>query len=102
MTDERLNKLFERLTSLIPNADEEKIEYLLEEAQEDFKTICNRDDVPDNASAIISQMVSFRYNHLGTEGLSSQSFSGMSESLMSDYPDNLKRAMYGWRKVKLV
>ncbi len=102
MTDERLDKLLERLTSLIPNAETEKLEYLIDEAQEDFKTICNRDDVPDNASAIISQMVAFRYNHLGAEGLSSQSFSGMSEALMSDYPDNLKRAMYGWRKVKLV
>lgn len=102
MTEERLTKLTDRLTTLIPNADEEKLECLIDEAQEDFKTICNRDDVPDNASAIISQMVAFRYNHLGAEGLASQSFSGMSESLMSDYPDNLKRAMYGWRKVKLV
>ena len=102
MTEERLAKLLDRLTVMIPNADEEKLEIILDQVAEDFKAICNRDDVPDNASAIISQMVSFRYNHLGAEGLSSQSFSGMSESLMSDYPDNLKRAMYGWRKVRLV
>lgn len=102
MTDERLTKLFDRLTVLIPNADEEILENLLDEVQDDFKAICNRDDVPDSAGTILSQMVSFRYNRLGEEGLNGQSFSGMSENLMSDYPESLKHAMYSFRKVKLV
>ena len=102
MTEERLAKLLDRLTVMIPNADEEKLEIILDQVVEDFKAICNRDDVPEGANSVLIQMEAYRYNQLGAEGLSSQSFSGMSENLLSDYPEALKRAMYRFRKVKLV
>ncbi len=102
MTEERLAKLLERLKTLIPNAEAEKLEPIIEEVTEDFKAICNRDDVPEGANSALIQMAAYRFNQLGAEGLSSQSFSGMSENLLSDYPEALKRAMYRFRKVKLV
>lgn len=102
MTDERLARLKSRLSKLIPNADEEKIEILLEQSEQDFLSTCNRGDVPEEADGLLMQMTAYRYNQLGAEGLSGQSFSGQSETLLTDWPEALKRSLYRYRKVKLL
>lgn len=102
MTDERLIRLKLRLQKLIPNADEDRIEILLEQSEQDFLSTCNRSDVPEAADGLLMQMTAYRYSQLGAEGLSGQSFSGQSETLLADWPEALKRSLYRYRKVKLI
>ena len=91
----------ERLETMLPNAQEEILDALIMQCADEFMAICNRDDVPARADHIIEQMVAFRYSQLSAEGLASQSFSGMSEAYMSDYPERMKRAMYQFRRLSL-
>lgn len=88
-----------RLKLLHPNAEEDVLTALYEQCAEDFLAICNREDVPEGASSIVEQMVAYRYTQLDAEGLASQSYSGMSESYLADYPERLKRAMYRFRRL---
>lgn len=97
-----LDTVVNGLLMLIPNAEASVLEALTEQCIGEFKAACNRDDAPEAAAAVISQMVQHRYNQRGAEGLQSQSYSGMSESYMTDYPASLRRAMNRYRKVRML
>ena len=92
----------EQLTLTTPNAQQAVLEALIEQAEQEFCAICARDDVPEEAQSVIVRMVQHLYSQVGSAGLSGESFSGASESYMSDYADNLKRAMYRFRKLVTV
>lgn len=94
--------MLDDLIRLLPNAEEDVLDVLLRQCEADFKAICGRDDVPEAAQSAVVQMAVCRYNALGAEGLSSQSYSGMSESYMADWPEPLKRAVYRFRRVRLL
>lgn len=102
MTGERQSDLLDKLGILNPSANIDMLEILLDLSEQDFLAICNRSDVPEAADGLLLQMTMYRLNQLGAEGLSAQSFSGQSESLMSDYPDAMKRSMYRYRRVKIL
>ena len=89
------------LSALMPTADGAVLAALVELAEQSFKTICGRDDVPEAALPVIVRMAAHRYSQIGAEGLSAQSYSGASETLLSDYPEDLKREMYRWRVVRV-
>ena len=89
----------DRLAKLMTNADEGMIEVLYDQCEDDFKSICARDDVPERAQTLVEQMVMFRYSQLNSEGLASQSFSGQSEAFLTDYPERMKRAMHAYRRL---
>ena len=80
----------ERLQTLYPNAKEEMLESLYEQCADEFCMICNREDVPKRAESVVEQMTAYRYSQLNAEGLASQSFSGMNEAYLTDYPERLK------------
>lgn len=101
MAYEMSDATMERLEILMPKADSDVLEMLFEQCADEFMAICNREDVPEAANHIIEQMIAFRYSQINAEGLASQSFSGMSEAYMSDYPERLKRAMYRFRRIGL-
>ena len=90
------------LTALYPQADEDALEALIELAEADFKAECRRDDVPEAADSIIVRMVQHRWGQLDGAGLASQSYSGASESFMTDWPEDLKRALHRYRKAAFV
>lgn len=48
----------------------------------------------------IIQMVIYRYNRLGTEGVSSEGYSGVSFNYMEDYPDMIYSALRSKRKMR--
>lgn len=91
----------ERLQRLISNAEEETIEALYAQCAFDFLADCNLTELPEAAAPVIEQMVQYRYSQLNAEGLAGQSYSGMSESYLTDYPERLKRAMQRFRRIGL-
>lgn len=94
------DRLLQRLRVLLPDADPAQLEVCADMAAEDFAAICGRDDVPDAACGVITQMAEIRYTRIGAAGLSAQSFSGSSESYAADYPEPLKRAIHRYRRLR--
>ena len=72
---------------------------LLEQATSELKQYCYREQLPVEANNVIIDMAVVKYNLLGTEGLSSQSYNGMNEAY-ANYPPQLIKSMNRYRKVK--
>lgn len=77
------------------------IDLLLEQAKNEFLEYCHRDDIPDRADNVVIDMAVIKYNLLGSEGLSNQSYSGLSESY-ANYPPQLLHALNRYRKAVIL
>lgn len=59
------------------------------------------DPLPEALYGVIKELVLTKYNLDGTEGIASESqSSGGSTSYMSDLPQNMKRSIYKYRKLR--
>lgn len=93
----------ERLTiKLGAAADPQVITLLLEDAEQDFLTYTGRSEVPVAAGSLIEDMVIYKHNQLDNKGISSQSYSGISETYATDYDTDTKTRLNRWRKLKLL
>lgn len=64
---------------------------------------CNREVGTDAAlKFIVEQIAVIKLNRLNTEGLASQSFSGVSESYIDGYPAEVKAVLNRKRKMKVI
>lgn len=70
----------------------------LDAAESEFIQYCHIDEVPAAASNIITDMAVIKYNLNGSEGLGSQSYSGLNETY-DNYPPQLIKAMNRFRRV---
>lgn len=62
---------------------------------------CNRD--ADAALELIAEKIAvIKLNRINTEGLASQSFSGVSESYIDGYPTDILAVLNRKRKIKIV
>ena len=50
----------------------------------------------------VCDMVVYNYNRMGTEGLSSEGYSGVSFSYSTDYPESILRSLKAHRKVRFM
>ena len=67
----------------------------------EVETYCNR--VADYELEIIAERIAvIKLNRLNTEGLSAQTFSGVSESYIDGYPQDIVLALNKKRKIKVV
>lgn len=74
------------------------LQVLLEQAANEFLQYTNRDEIPEKATNVIVDMAVVKYNLLGTEGLNSQSYSGMSETY-EQYSSQLIKALNRYRRL---
>ena len=62
---------------------------------------CKRE--ADRALELIAERIAvIKLNRINTEGLSSQSFSGVSENYIDGYPDDIKAILNRKRKIKII
>ena len=76
---------------------------LIEDSIQDVKDFINYSDeeeLPCGYISIVKELVIIKCNRLGTEGLSSQSASGVSENYFDDIPKPLKKKLYRYRKLR--
>lgn len=71
---------------------------LIEQAIEEALNYTHQDSIENLSSTIIS-MVVYKYNRLGTEGLDSEGYSGVSFGYSTDYPESIMRALKSQRKL---
>ena len=62
---------------------------------------CNR-NIDAELEFIVERIVVIKINRINTEGLTSQSYSGTSESYIDGYPDEIKAVLQRKRKIKVV
>ena len=70
-------------------------------ALNEIEEYCKRD--ADIALELIAEQIAvIKLNRMGTEGLASQAYSGVSESFIDGYPDEIKAVLNRKRKVKFI
>lgn len=69
--------------------------------QDNAKNITHNVKAPEDDS-LIQRMVIWRYNTLGSEGLNSENYSGVSFSYTADYPDDIMQVLRSYKKVRVI
>lgn len=85
------------------DSKDELLNELISDVQEYVVEYCNRsgtDDIPDTLTSAIVKMVIIDYNRLGTEGLASEGYTGLSYSYETNYPDDIRRQLNHERLVR--
>ena len=83
------------------NYSDALIDLCYRQALTEVETYCNREaDV--ELSMVADRIAIIRLNRINTEGLSGQSFSGVSESYIDGYPADIKAILNRKRKIKVL
>ena len=83
----------------ISNSDKDDLlTILIEQAIDEALAYTHRDSADELDTSII-QMVVYKYNRIGTEGVDNENYSGVSFSYSADYPDSIMRGLRAKRKV---
>lgn len=79
---------------------DELINLFIEDTTKEIKIYCNREDIDTELESVIRRIVIIKLNRINSEGLSSQSFSGVSESFIDGYPQDIIAVLNRKRKLK--
>ena len=93
--------MLEKIKLLLGLKDESKDDLLtisIETAIDEALAYTHRDCVDELDTSII-QMVVYKYNRIGTEGVDSENYSGVSFNYSADYPESIMRGLRSKRKV---
>lgn len=74
---------------------------LITNEQTNAQTITHNEDVAED-EVLIQRMVIWRYNTLGSEGLTAENYSGVSYSYTADYPADIDRLLKSHRKIRVI
>lgn len=85
-------ELLEQIKLLTNKTDDKLIKLLIDRTKVELST-CLRKEYSDKFDNVLADMVIIKLNRLGTEGTSSQSYSGVSESYLDQYPDYIKKQL---------
>lgn len=67
----------------------------------EVEAYCNR-TLDAELEIVVERLVVIKLNRVNTEGLASQSYSGVSESYVNGYPDDILKVLNRKRKIKVV
>lgn len=76
------------------------INLFIDDTTKEVKIYCNREDIDIELESIIRKIVIIKLNRMNSEGLSSQSYSGVSESFIDGYPQDIIAVLNRKRKLK--
>ena len=92
----------EKLQVRLNEEDIALLEQLLEDAEAEMLDYCNRDVLLPRMLGLQRELAIVYYNRLGSEGESSRSEGGVSVSYSTDIPENIKRRLNSYRRLKAV
>lgn len=83
------------------NYSEAQISLAYKMALAEVEAYCNRE--ADSVLELAAESIAvIKLNRLNTEGLASQSYSGVSESYIDGYPQEIKTLLNSKRKIKVI
>lgn len=97
--------MLERIKLLLNIADESKdalLEELIDNAEEFALNYTNNTAAMTSLTGTIIAMVIYDYNRMGTEGLTSENYSGVSFGYTAGYSDDIMKQLKKFRKVKTI
>ena len=95
---EEIKILLENTTTNLTDA---QISLALKMAISEVEEYCNRE--LDSALELIAEKIAvIKLNRINTEGLASQSYSGVSESYIDGYPQEILTVLNRKRKIKII
>lgn len=83
------------------NYTDAQIDLCIKQATAEIKAYCNR-DIDEDLETIVERVAVIKLNRINSEGLASQSFSGISESYVDGYPQDIMAVLNSKRKLKVV
>lgn len=89
------------LLNITDTSKDALLNVLIDQAEAEADSITHGAD-PEELYGCIAQMVVFRFNRIGAEGLNSEGYSGVSYSYSADYPEPLLRDLKAHRKVRFL
>ena len=89
------------LLGLTTNDKDSLLKMLITEATDEAILFTHNNNTNDLDSCIM-KMVVYNYNRLGTEGVDSESYSGVNFSYSADYPESIMRQLRAKRKVMVL
>ena len=97
--------MLERIKLLLNITDGSKdalLSELINNAEEFIINYTNNPGCLNSLRSTETAMVMQDYNRLGTEGLTSESYSGVSFGYIDGYDENIMKALKKYRKVKVI
>ena len=92
----------EKLKVRLNEEDIALLEQLLEDAEFEILDYCNRDVLLPRMLGLQRELAIIYYNRLGSEAESSRSEGGITVSYGTDIPENIKRRLNSYRRLKAV
>lgn len=92
----------DKLKVRLNEEDTALLEQLLEDAETEILDYCNRDVLLARMFGLQRELAIVYYNRLGSEGESSRSEGGISVSYSTDIPENIKKRLNSYRRLKAV
>ena len=83
------------------NYTDAQISVALKLASAEVEDYCNR-ELDTTLELMAQQIAVIKLNRMGTEGLASQGFSGVSESYINGYPAEIVAVLNRKRKIKVI
>ena len=71
-------------------------------ASEDFLRLTRLDTLPDTSYRLIDRMAIYQYQRQGAEPLDSESYEGVSENYLTDYPEFILEQIYTYKTIKFI
>lgn len=81
------------LLSITDNSQDELINLLIRYAAMDAAAYTGKKDIEKEWPGLITKMVVYNYNRLGTEGLSGESYSGVSYTYNNNYSNEIMKLL---------
>ena len=89
------------LLGITDNSKDDILSLLIEQATEEALSYTHQNSI-DNLLTAIVRMVVYNFNRIGTEGVDSEGYSGVSFAYSSDYPDSIMRLLKKQKKIQTV
>ena len=83
------------------NDEDDLLRLLIQMAEEEIKSFCHIEDT-DGLENVIIMMVVEKYNKMGSEGIVSKSYSGVSETVNSDYSEPIMKILRANRRIRII
>ena len=96
-----LNDIKLMLGDAADNYTDERINLAYRLALAEVEDYCNR-EADSTLELIVERIAIIKLNRMNTEGLASQSYSGVSESYIDGYPADILAVLNRKRKIKVV
>ena len=92
----------DKLKARLNEKDTTLLEQLLEDAEAEILDYCNRDVLLPRMLGLQRELAIVYHTRLGSEGEASRSEGGVSVSYSTDIPENIKRRLKSFRRLKAV